>query len=128
VPSTMMSKSLKSSSAFPLSNFVSNVSISMSEFKFDRRFFCGECFWLADILRAKRDLTLQVRRIHYVKIDQAKLAHARCSQIQTKRCAKAARADKQHFGILQLQCPSMPTSGMIRWRLCSVKFRLSKDS
>ena len=71
----------------------------------------------ADVGRAVDHLALQVAVVDDVEVDEADAPDAGRGQVQRQRRAEPARADQQHAAALSFFCPSMPTSGMIRWRL-----------
>src|SRR6266571_2431008 len=63
---------------------------------------------LANITGAKRDLTLEIREIHNIEINQTELAHARGRKIQAQRRTEPSRADEQHLGVFQSELPVHP--------------------
>src|SRR5256885_3384628 len=65
----------------------------------------GFALRLADVARAKRNLTLEIGEVDDVKINQAEFADASGRKIQTEWRAKPTRTDKQYLGVLQLELP-----------------------
>ena len=64
---------------------------------------CGLCLWTSDVAGAKQNLALQIGRIDHVEIHQADSAHAGRGQVESQRRAQSARADAQHFRLLDLE-------------------------
>ena len=102
MPSAMMSKSLKISSALALVSMV----LCLTTFMFGLRRFQHHLRrnrpWPADVVGAVDDLPLQVAGVDDVEVDQADGADAGCGEVESQRGAEAAGADAEHLGCLEL--------------------------
>ncbi len=63
----------------------------------------------ANVAGTVNDLTLQVRDIHHIKINQADAPDTGSREIQAERRTQAARANHGYFGVLQFRLgPACP--------------------
>jgi hypothetical protein len=66
---------------------------------------------LADAVRRVQDLSLQVRRIDDVRVDDAERPHARGGEVQRRGRPEAAGADEEHLAAKQLLLPGLADLG-----------------